>query len=115
MGELKKGDNYSASESAEVIKTVEASVEVGKSYLHRHDITMTANVEFISKKGHIIANLESKGEEFSAKVVSDEISGTVPYPSETYTNASQFFEMYYPAEEGKKVFKEFTSKIYSKL
>lgn len=97
--------------------TESAVVEViaGKSYLSRYDITMSANIEYVSKKGHIIANLESKGEEFTSVPSENGSKDEVPYPSETFTTARSFFETYYPSEEGKKVFKEFTTKMYAKL
>lgn len=94
-------------------ETINPTVEVGKSYLHRHDVTMSANIEFVSKKGHIIANLESRGEEITNPV--NEKGEGEPYGSETFVDDKSFFDVYYPSEEGKKKLKEFTSKIYNKL
>lgn len=116
MGELKKDKDGSSSEIVpEIVEPAEAALEVGKSYISRHDITITANIEFISKKGHLIVNLESKGEEFPGSPQLEGSTEVIPYPSETYPNAETFLEFYYPSEQGKKLFKEFTSKLYSKL
>lgn len=107
MGEQKNKDlSNTPSTNEEVTPEVqkeEPTVEVGKSYLNRNDILKMANVEYVSKKGSIVTNLEVSGVEMSNE------------PSVTFDNPREFFKRYYPSEEGKTQFKEFMSKMYSKL